>query len=266
MTTSWSRILRRHQHESVPVDIEEFAAARERRWRRAMTPRMRPFRGRALATLLCLALTITGLSVAPGGINRPPGMRPVNMLRSEAPEQYRPSLPPGQGVTWTASRALTSRAKRPNEPVHDDSVLRELPSRRGAYTRVFAKADGTLRVQEYLTPIHYRTPEGWKPIDNTVSPDPDMPGWLRTRGNAWSASFGPASLGVRLQTSEGNVRMVPVRSSGAREVPKPGIVSSSKARPRDPKDLAKSGIVRTDGAVSLRCFYAHCSFIVYRKT
>jgi hypothetical protein len=190
-----------------------------------------------------IAVCITPVAVGLTATTKTPA--DLDTLDSERATEQLPSVPSGRGVGWSASQAtlaMPSRHKRDAEAL----VVRELPKRRNAMTRVFENRDGSLRIEEYLTPIYYRTSKGWVPIENRIVADPERRGWLKTEGNAWAASFGPTTDGVMLMAPEGRLTMKPVGSSARPELvssPKPMSAKSAKDALKE-SPIPRPGIVR----------------------
>ena len=148
-------------------------------------------------------------------------------LESE-PLRHSTELSPGQPYLGGPGR----------EPV----PVAEVESRRKADTRAFRNDDGSLLIEEYSTPIHYRGGHGkWLPIDNTLRPVPTRPGWVGTAANDWTVAFGPLSQGLEISTAQGTISMVP---SGWQPKNAPGEVSpeySSAAGRTGPRRAGVSG-------------------------
>ncbi len=99
-------------------------------------------------------------------------------------------------------------------------AVRELRSDRTALLRAFANDDGTITIQNYLTPIFHKTHRGWVPIHNDIVRRGHL---LETTGNAWRTAFDATKSGMKLSAPEGTVRIVPV---GPRGNARPDVISS----------------------------------------
>lgn len=122
-------------------------------------------------------------------------------------------VPPGAepGASWSTSQP---RAEREDQTADPDAPLEELVDQRGPTSRVFQSEDGFIILDAYTTPIHYPTPQGWQPVGNELVPSSSREGWVRSRGNLWSAEFGPAHEGFELGLGSSKVSVVPVAASG----------------------------------------------------
>jgi RHS repeat-associated protein len=113
-----------------------------------------------------------------------------------------------------------------------------------------------LTIDEYSTPIHYRTDEGdWIAIDNTLRPVSTRPGWVATNGNEWTVAFGPLSQGLELSTAAGVVSMVPASKhspSEARAVAPEVSSPTPPAGPRLAKDVLADSAVPAPATVTYR--------------
>jgi RHS repeat-associated protein len=141
---------------------------------------------------------------------------------------------------------VSQKAKSPTE--HFQGPVRELANKRDGRTRVFELEGGRRVVDAYLTPINYRTEDGWQPIRNAILRDPDDPRSLRTSGNAWSVRFRPLSEGITLTTPEGDVSMAPVENRGGA----PRVVSDGQQRlitPTTANEVADSSAIAAPGVV-----------------
>jgi RHS repeat-associated protein len=167
----------------------------------------------------------------------------VPLLRSESPQ--RPS-----------SRAIEpgiSQTQSQRELADPTAPVEELVGRRDANTRVFRNENGSLTVDAYTTPIHYRTSHGWQPIDNALAQDAERPGWLKTDGNEWTTAFGPAEEGLALRTDAGTVSMSPVRSEqAASSSGNPVILKSpvQRTEPRTAQDVKVNDAIPEPSTVS----------------
>lgn len=69
--------------------------------------------------------------------------------------------------------------------------------KRTATTNTFLNTDGSHLLQASSVPLNYRAGDGsWRPIDNTLKPDPSMPGGYVSTANSWHVHFGPSDVGV----------------------------------------------------------------------
>ncbi|MFJ8582939.1 RHS repeat-associated core domain-containing protein [Micromonospora sp. NPDC093277] len=179
---------------------------------RSMAGRARALRGWTAAATAAVVLS-AGLVVVsdsgavatqgPAASSQPPGLlssAPVNQPIAQAP---------------AAAFGAGDIARKPS------AGARELVQRRTATSAVFENANGSLTVRSYAEPHFYR-PSGssaWQEIDSDLAPISARPGWSRSKGNSWSASFGPAgATGGGVQITNAGRQF----GFAAREVADPG--------------------------------------------
>lgn len=82
---------------------------------------------------------------------------------------------------------------------------------RNADSNDYFNADGSHTVRLFGEPVNYRTGSGgWRPIDNTLTADPAVPGAFLNGANSWQVRFGSTAVGVTVNTDAGGVVTKPV--------------------------------------------------------
>jgi RHS repeat-associated protein len=98
-------------------------------------------------------------------------------------------------------------------------------SQRSERGKVFVNPDHTHTAVLSASPMHFRDPAAggaWSEIDTSVVTDGARAGWLRSKANAWTVSFGPLPVGVELQTPKGAQSFSPVGAARVAPVAGPG--------------------------------------------
>ncbi|MDX3194264.1 DUF6531 domain-containing protein [Streptomyces sp. MN03-5084-2B] len=96
-------------------------------------------------------------------------------------------------VKWQENAGSVGTPPAPATTGFDPAASRELPEARTANDRTYANPDGTETTEFSTVPVNYRTPQGWAPIDTTLTADGDS-GWRNTADSA-GLRFAPTSAG-----------------------------------------------------------------------
>jgi RHS repeat-associated protein len=93
---------------------------------------------------------------------------------------------------------------------------------RAAKSTDYVNTDGTHTVVISTGTVNYQDGTGtWQPVDNTLEPDPAVPGGFVSKANAWKAHFGTTAQGVMLETANGAVSVVAVGANLATPTVRP---------------------------------------------
>lgn len=76
----------------------------------------------------------------------------------------------------------------------------ELSELRTELTKTYRNPDGSRTLRSTRSPLRYCSGTQWLDLDNAVVSDPDRPGGLRNKANAWVVRFVPLLAGVTLKT------------------------------------------------------------------
>jgi RHS repeat-associated protein len=207
-----------------------------------------------VTALAMMAASLPGVGAAPAeAAEKLENATKVALLESEKPERAMPAKEaPGFSMSPSQRGAQRSEDQLPE-------IVQELESRRDAKTRVFRNEDGSLTVDAYAAPIHYKTKDGWEPISNKVEKDSERSDWLKTSKNAWKVAFGPSSKGLELHTAGGKLSMRPVAAvdeHGKRSEPNDVAPSAREVkeddRPKKASDAIKKSAVPSAQVVDYR--------------
>src|SRR5690606_34699171 len=94
---------------------------------------------------------------------------------------------------WNEPLPESARRSPDEMPEREDEVV----SGRDAFTEVWENTDGTETVDLHTEAVHYRPDDGrsWEPIDNSLVPVAERPGWVQNAANSWTVRFGPIEPG-----------------------------------------------------------------------
>ncbi|MGN9813525.1 LamG-like jellyroll fold domain-containing protein [Micromonospora sp. BQ11] len=86
-----------------------------------------------------------------------------------------------QEATPRANKATVAKPPADTAKGYDRATSRERPAERDERKRVYDNADGSQTTEISTAPVNYKRPDGsWAPIDPTLVPAADGPGWRNT--------------------------------------------------------------------------------------
>ncbi|MEV1143136.1 LamG-like jellyroll fold domain-containing protein [Micromonospora sp. NPDC049799] len=86
-----------------------------------------------------------------------------------------------QEATSRANKATVAKPPAGTAKGYDKATSRERPAERDERKRVYDNADGSQTTEISTAPVNYKRPDGsWAPIDPTLVPAADGPGWRNT--------------------------------------------------------------------------------------
>jgi hypothetical protein len=174
-----------------------------------------------------VVVVVTSAAMVAGGIASVPARAAVSV--TGAPVGLKPIPPLGSaltppsrvGLVAPADAGLSGRVVQglvPGQSIED-------PSQRTERGTVFVNPDHTHTAVLSTSPVHFRDPGAggaWSVIDTSVVADPGLPGWLRSKANAWTVSFGPLPAGIVVRTATAVQRFAPVGAGIVLPVAGPG--------------------------------------------